>query len=270
MVAFNLKRSCNLSWEIEKRKLTEKISVAIINIHSMNDELASKIDELILSVCHGKNSIGNNLQEIKDSLYKNIINDGKIESNIKMGAVAEFFVHIYLNSIEYKQECFFLNLEEPRGIKKGFDGFYSLNDIEWIMESKSGSSTTKDISHKGKIKEAYDDLKKKFSSNTDDNDPWKNAIMHAGHYDISSSQSLISRLIECAQKFKAGLPVDISRYNIIPTSTIFIRSENYELQDIDKIVSDIENMVKKFSYNQVLAVCVTQHSLDIFAQYLKK
>lgn len=36
------------------------------------------------------------------------------------GAVAEFFVHLYLNILGLKQECLFLNLEE-NSIKKGFD-----------------------------------------------------------------------------------------------------------------------------------------------------
>ena len=39
----------------------------------------------------------------------------------KMGATAEFFVHLYIRLNGFRQECLYLNLEE-NSIKKGFDG----------------------------------------------------------------------------------------------------------------------------------------------------
>ncbi len=59
------------------------------------------------------------------------------------------------------------------------------------MESKSGSITTKEISHKKKIKEAYTGLTEMLAGKTSNN-PWKNALSHAKY--IGSKQDLIENI----------------------------------------------------------------------------
>ena len=78
------------------------------------------------------------------------------DDTTKIGAVAEFFIHLFLRELGYKQEFLFYNLEE-RSIKKGFDGYFSQGETQFIVESKSGFESTRNISHKAKIKEAYND-----------------------------------------------------------------------------------------------------------------
>ena len=87
-------------------------------------------------------------------------------NDIVKGSIAEFIVHLYLKACGFSQECLFKNLEEG-SIKKGFDGYYTYSNEEWIMESKSGSIKTSGITHRAKIKEAYDDLKNKIDGESD-------------------------------------------------------------------------------------------------------
>lgn len=259
-----------MGWIVNKRKVNDNMSVAVIEIKDIDDNLSKLIDNLIISICYGRNSIDYDLNYIKKQLYNNLTKGGKVTSDVKRGAIAEFFIHIYLNSNHFKQECFYLNLEEPKSIKKGFDGFYSFHDEEWIMESKSGSSSTVNVSHKGKVEEAYTDLKKKFSSKENENDPWRNAYMHAGHEDLTTNESIKSRLRECAKKFAKNEPIDISNYNIIPASTIYIVDNSYTIPSVDVLINDVSQAIKKFEHKEILVICVTQHSVDIFVEYLRK
>lgn len=257
-----------MSWIVNTKKISDNISVAVIDIKSMDSDLTELIDKFIISICFGENSIGYDLNQIKNKLFNDLTKNGGITSDVKRGAIAEFFIHLYLNSNNFKQECFYLNLEEPKSIKKGFDGFYSFKDDEWIMESKSGLSTTKNICHVNKVKEAYADLKKKFSSDPNENDPWKNAYMHAGHQDLSTSESIKSKLRKCAQKFANAQPIDISEYKIIPASTIYVVNSNYSFPEINVLIDEIKSTVSYLTYKEILAICITQHSMDIFTEYL--
>ncbi|MFY2508239.1 hypothetical protein ACN3E9_08105 [Vibrio pectenicida] len=108
-----------------------------------------------------------------------------------MGAISEFFVHLYLQESGYKQEFLFFNLEEG-SIKKGFDGFFSKNSDTFLLESKSGSIKSKKISHKDKLKSAYSDLENYVSGKSEKgkNNPWKNAYNHASHIDVGTEKSI--------------------------------------------------------------------------------
>lgn len=96
----------------------------------MSRELKNKIDEHILRIWEGRNSYGTTINDVKlkiKNFLRNKLNENPEQdslNDIYMGAVAEFFIHIFLNDIGLEQECTFKNLEE-RSIKKGFDGYYS-------------------------------------------------------------------------------------------------------------------------------------------------
>lgn len=260
-----------MSWDIVKKKISENISIAIINIFPFNSVFKKNIDEEILSICYGKNYMDVELEYIKRKLYLSLTVDGKVKSYLKQGAIAEFFVHLYLRNEGFRQECFYLNMEEERGIKKGFDGFYSLESEEWIMECKSALSSTKKVSHVKKLKEAYRDLKnKKFSGENDENNPWQNAWSNAGHMDIQSNDSIIKKLKECSKKFRDKELIDISRFNLIPSSTIFIIDESYDEPDTSDLIKNIYESIDSMMYQKILLICITQKSLDIFVDYLKK
>jgi hypothetical protein len=134
-------------------QINQNVTLHIFELQEITDEIKSFIDSKIVNITNGTRKI--DLKIVKTKL-KNFLASKK-GSTTEMGAIAEFFIHLYLSTQGYKQECLFFNLEE-NSIKKGFDGYYSKETLEWIMESKSGLSSTKGISHKSKIKEAYDDL----------------------------------------------------------------------------------------------------------------
>lgn len=143
------------SFDVEHKKISNGNYLHLINIEEIDLKLESLIDKSIVAICEGKTDT--DLNTIKKRLIHFLTT--KNGNYTEMGAIAEFFTHLYLSEIGFKQECLFFNLEEG-SIKKGFDGYYSKANEEWIYESKSGSINTKNISHRGKIKEAYSDLKK--------------------------------------------------------------------------------------------------------------
>lgn len=93
------------------------IQISVFDIESI-EPIRELLDSYICSICEGCSAT--DLVAIKTRL-KNRFQD-KTDARWKMGAVAEFFIHLYMNINGYKQECLFLNLEEG-SIKKGFDGF---------------------------------------------------------------------------------------------------------------------------------------------------
>src|SRR6266702_460747 len=85
-----------------------------INIPTLDDEITAHIDASIVSICEG--ATDTDLAIIKQRLIADLTS--KKGSTLEMGTIAEFFGHLYLTEIGYKQEFLFLNLEE-RSIKKG-------------------------------------------------------------------------------------------------------------------------------------------------------
>ena len=131
-----------------------KDGVTAIVIDVDEEFVQEQIAENIVSICEG--NLETDLETIKIKLKDYLEPKG---IRIRRGAIAEFYIHLFLKSLGYKQHCLFLNLEE-NSIKKGFDGYYVFNGDEWIVESKSGASAT----HKSKIEEAYGDLKEKLTT----------------------------------------------------------------------------------------------------------
>jgi len=241
--------------------INKDVNLHIIELQEITDEIKNFIDSKIVNVTNGTRKI--DLKIVKIDLKKFLIS--KKGSTTEMGAIAEFFIHLYLFTQGYKQECLFTNLEEG-SIKKGFDGYYSNDEVEWIMESKSGLNSTKGISHKSKIKEAYDDLDNKLKGNVTNN-PWENAYHHANQKDVNTSQNIVARIEDFSNNFKLGNFKDIKDFNIIPSATIFLDG-TWINNDIDKITDDIVKLVQTLSYQKLEVVCFTKKSLSLFLDYL--
>ncbi|MGX1640469.1 hypothetical protein [Sphingobacterium sp. NPDC055431] len=239
----------------------------IIDIEDINNELEKILDSLFVKICEG--SSGSPLAVVKQKLINNL--STKRGSDIEMGAIAEFFIHIFLNEIGCQPQFLYLNLEE-NSIKKGFDGYYLIGSEQWIMESKSGHIDTKNLSHKGKIKEAYNDLKSKLQGDKSvKNSPWDNAYQHASQIDVGADRTvrqeikILADLFVTNRDFFATKP--LTDYNIIPASTIFLKG-TWVHQDKAIIESDIRTIISKFHFKNIKVVCLTKKSLAIFWDYL--
>jgi len=231
-------------------KVPKDVNLHIFELQEITDEIKSFIDSKIVNITNGTRN--RDLKIVKNKLRKFLSTK---DNRTKGGAIAEFFIHLYLSTQEYKQECLFFNLEE-NSIKKGFDGYYSKDDIEWIMESKSGLISTKGISHKSKIKEAYDDLDNKLKGNVSNN-PWENAYNHASHKDVNTQQSIVTNIDNFSNEFELGIFKDIKDFNIIPTATIFLNGV-WGDNDIEKIKDDITKLVPTLIYQKLEIICFTK------------
>lgn len=235
----------------------------LINIEEIDLKLESFINDTIVRVCAG--NIYLDLKTIKKRILDFL--STKKGTTLEMGAIAEFFTHLYLNDIGFEQECLFLNLEEE-SIKKGFDGYYSYLGDEWIYESKSGSIKTEDISHRDKINESYNDLKNKISGGVKNN-PWQNAYNHASHRDVDSIVNIRLNLKKLSEEFTNDIPHDIKNFNVIPGSTIILEDE-WESINSTELETAINILIMRYEFNMINIICVNKKSLNLFWDYLNK
>jgi len=249
-------------FDSEVRDMGDECYFHFINIKLLDKGLTDLIDQRIVSICEGSSTT--TLDEIKERLV--VFLTPKKGSTIEMGAIAEFFSHLYLNEIGFKQEFLFLNLEEG-SIKKGFDGYYSRLDETWIYESKSGSKSTEKISHKRKIKEAYADLDGKISGNVKNN-PWQNAYHHASQIDVNSEIGIRNQLKKFANEFTMKKYHEIESFNIIPGSTIFVDGVWSQI-DSDVLEAELKGVVEKLQFKKIHIVCVNKASVQLFWDYLE-
>tara|TARA_R110002073_G_scaffold84612_7_gene201883 strand:- start:66332 stop:67108 length:777 start_codon:yes stop_codon:yes gene_type:complete len=233
----------------------------LLNIEEIDSRLKTYIDERLVSVCEGAS--GTNLDLVKERLIDFL--KSKKESTLEMGAIAEFFAHLYLTEMGFKQEFLFLNLEEG-SIKKGFDGYYSYSDEEWIYESKSGTASTKNISHKNKVNESYNDLKEKISGNVKNN-PWHNAYNHASHIDVGSAEDIRKNIKLLSEGFTNKQYYDIKDFNVMPGSTIFLEGNWEEIKSND-LKSEIDKLVENYKYKKINILCINKKSVSLFLDYL--
>ncbi|WP_026329579.1 hypothetical protein [Thiomicrorhabdus arctica] len=243
----------------------ENISIHIVDIKTVSKPLEDYLDAHFISICEG--SSGSVLSDVKQVVSEFLKTK---DERTKMGATAEFFLHLYLISSGFKQECLFLNLEEG-SIKKGFDGYYSFNNEEFIMESKSGSSTTLTISHSGKIKEAYKDLSDNLSGRSvkSNNNPWKNAYNHASHADVATDLNIRKNIKALSDNYDKSVFSEIKDFNVIPASTVFL--QNIWKDDFSKdIIQKLIELSTKFEFKKLHVICITKTSLDLFQKYLDK
>lgn len=235
----------------------------LINIESITPELEKLINSKIKIITEGNTDT--DIQSIKKRVIKYF--EKKKGTTIELGSVAEFMIHLYLNEKGFKQEFLYFNLEE-RSIKKGFDGYYSISGTEWILESKSGSSNTKGISHRTKIKEAYDDLSVKIKDE-EGNNPWRNAYNHACHIKVESSIDIIQNLKNLTDDFDDNKYQQIENLKIIPCSTIFF-TDKWEVINSDKIFKKFEEDFETKKYNKIHIICINKKSLNLLKDFLIK
>lgn len=250
-------------------KLLNHVEIHLIHIDEINIRLKTYLDFKIVEICEGAG--GAKISEIKLRLIEFLESKNV---NTEIGAISEFFIHLYLNHLGYNQECMFFNLEE-RSIKKGFDGFYTMNNEEWIVESKSGLITTSKMAHQLKIKEAYSDLHAKLkgevsSSGTYMNDPWKNAYNHASHADVGTEKSLREKIKKYSREYTERIFHDISEFNIIPSSTIFYNDNlDWVKSDLTQLSEEIISFFDLKTIKKVTAVCISKKTKQMFWDYLR-
>ena len=233
----------------------------VIEIDSISPELAILIDERIGMITEGATDTPKAL--MKKRLYDFL--QEKKGSNIEMGAVAEFMIHLYMNIAGFKQECVYYNLEE-RSMKKGFDGYYSKDKEEWILESKSGGKSVTGNSHSSKFTEAYSDLKKKVKDEYGNN-PWRNAWTHACNIYVETAEDIRKNLKQLADDFDSGKYTKLENLNIAPASTIFLEG-NWENIDKDDIKLKIVNALSTRKFKGINVLCINNKSLELLEEYL--
>lgn len=188
-----------------------------IDIDTIDSNLKNYFDSKLTEICEGARDI--DLADVKTKLVEFF--KSKKDSDLEMGAIAELIIHFFINTKKFKAEFLFTNLEE-NSLKKGFDGYYSKKNEEWVLESKSGKITTIDISHKNKIAEAYLGLKNKVEGKDKDNNPWENAYKHANLSDTNTRKTIKDKLNDLSINYTRGNYFEIKDFNIIPCSTIFM------------------------------------------------
>lgn len=247
--------------------ISSKMVLTIIDIDDITEPIKEVLDKNIVLICEGNS--GSDLATVKTHV-KNLFSTK--QQDWIMGATAEFFVHLYIRLTGYKQECLFLNLEE-NSIKKGFDGYYSKNNIEWLMESKAGSIESKDISYSGKVTLAMSDLSAKISGRDKSgkrglpNNPWREAYAHASQYDVGTAKEIRKNIKKLSDDFTNGKFRSIEEFNTMPCGTIFL-SGVWKQPNHDSILKDIESIADKLKGEKVHVICVTHRSTDIFMRYI--
>lgn len=249
-------------------RISEKIKLTVIDIEKTDKKLKSVLDNNFVLICEGNS--GSDLATAKKHVSDLYASKNKAWI---MGATAEFFVHLYIRLSGFKQECLFLNMEE-NSIKKGFDGYYSYNGDEWIMESKAGSAETEGNSHANKVKLAADDLEAKVAgtgktNKKKPNNPWRNAYLHASQLDVGSDEQIRKNLKALSDDYIKGIYHSIEEFNTMPCGTLFL-SGAWNPPTHDEVLDDIRRISSKLKGRQIHVICITQKSVDIFCTYIKQ
>mgnify|MGYP001003488506 CR=1 FL=1 len=251
----------NEIFKLHTEFIDESLQISVFEVEKLNSEIRQCLDENLISICEGKHS-KTELKIVKRRILK--LFNGKSDE-WKMGAIAEFFIHLYMCLTGYTQECMFFNLEEG-SIKKGFDGYYSIDNRQWVMESKAGSILTSNISHKSKIKEAISDLKEKFEGKAKNN-PWQNAYNHACHCDVGTPADIRKSIKKLSDEYLSNTFYKLDNFNIIPCATIFLDT-TWNPKNKASIVSEVQEVIKNSDYKRAHLICVTQGNISIFNQYI--
>ncbi|WP_343578979.1 hypothetical protein [Acinetobacter sp.] len=244
------------------QKVTDELTLHVIHLKDYDTNFIENLNNKLVKICEGDSDSTIELVKIR---LKQFLESKDLRQ--KQGSIAEFFVHLYLNNNEYKPEFIFYNLEES-SIKKGFDGFYSKDDNTYIVESKSGSSLSKGISHIRKIKEAYADIEKYLNGTNGKgkNNPWKNAYYHANLLDVGTNKTIRTKIKELRDNYDMKIFSDIKYFNVMPCSTIFLENI-WDDKWSDEFIGDLENL-KKLSGKTINLIVVTKKDLQSFEDYL--
>lgn len=248
-------------FKVYEHDINEKQKIIIIDIQEISIELEKEMDKYITEIWEG-NTQGE-IFDVKKQILKFL---GEIEKDKKIGAIAEFFIHLYLKINKYEQYCLFQNLEEDKSFKKGFDGLYALDNENWLVESKSTEKIEK--RHHSKILEAYNDLNKKVTGK-ESNNPWKNAYNHANNRDLNVPDDVRNAIRKLSSEYTNGIYTTLENYNIIPCSTKFFNQDK-DKEDIKITTTEVENKIESFEFKKIKAICVNNKVADLFIQYLRK
>ena len=229
--------------------INDNLQISVFEVKELNIDTQRCLDDNLIAICEGEYSFSD-IAIVKKRI-RNLFDDKNEEW--KMGAIAEFFIHLYMNLTGYSQDCMFFNLEE-NSIKKGFDGYYNLDDIHWVMESKSGSILTKNISHKSKIKEAVVDLRDKFEGRAKNN-PWQNAYNHACHCDVGTPADIRKSIKKLSEEYLSKNFHNLSDFNIIPCATIFLDT-TWCPKDKELLVTEVQDAIKNTKYKKTAIAAI--------------
>lgn len=241
--------------------IKDNLKLYAINIESISEPLGMYIDEKLVSICRGKRNL--HIDTVKKDLIKFL--EGKKKSNLLTGAVSEFFVHLFMNCIEYKQECLFFNLE-GNDIKKGFDGYYSKDDIDWILESKATINTSN--KHDYTINKSYTGIRQKIETIDSGNNPWENAYNHASLPAINSTSDLLKKLDALSEAYSNDVYGKIEDHNIIVASTIFL-DKSYIEHSIPELTSIVTDYMGDKDFKNAIILCLNKNSRMQLLQHLK-
>ncbi|HLW29287.1 MAG TPA: hypothetical protein VKX29_00395 [Brumimicrobium sp.] len=247
----------------EIKRISKTVELHVLDLVDLTPEIVEQIDQSLVQICEGDSE--SPLQLVKSNFLRFL--ESK-DYRTQMGAVAEFFIHLYLRQANLKQEFLFFNLEEG-SIKKGFDGYFSNGAEGYLVESKSGLDSTTGISHRNKLKEAFDDISSVIAgdSRKSKNNPWKNAYNHASHIDVGSSKSIRKKIKELSDLFDNDQFKSASEFNIIPCSSIFITDE-WNPNISSAILGAEERFFSGLKAKSLKAICITKASYDSFWNYL--
>lgn len=248
-------------FEVIEYDIDENKKIIIINIQEISTELEEEIDKYITEIWEGNTN--GEIADVKKEILKYL---GGIGNDKKIGAIAEFFIHLYLKINKYNQYCLFQNLEEDRSFKKGFDGLYATNNENWLVESKSTETIEK--RHHSKISEAYNDLNKKVTGQ-ESNNPWKNAYHHASNRDLNVPDDVRNAIRKLSKEYTNGIYTKLDNYNIIPCSTKFFNNDN-DKEKMESTITEVENKIESFEFKKIKAICVNNKIADLFIEYLRK
>ncbi|MGI5308920.1 hypothetical protein [Rheinheimera sp. WS51] len=251
----------------EVKHISPQLELYVYDLPILCPDTIGLIDENLVEICEGESATL--LSEAKLTFLDFLSNK---DDTTKIGAVAEFFIHLFLRELGYKQEFLFYNLEE-RSIKKGFDGYFSQGDTQFIVESKSGFESSKNISHKVKIKKAYNDIVSTIGgaskkSAKGQNNPWRNAYNHASHIDVGTKKSIRKNLKELSDLFDQGIYQNIENFNVIPCSTIFLDDE-WSAHFSKSILAEEDAFFLALKAKTLKVVCITNKTISALIDYLE-
>lgn len=247
----------NYSKHIIKTKNVSDIEIEIpvfcLTIKDLS-EVKDVIEKEIIDIW---DTLEYSLDEVKKSIYSLISTKSEKQ---KHGICAEFFMHLLLRELGYKQKCAFTNLEE-NSMKKGFDGFYENSNDFWIAESKCALELCK---HKSKIKEALDDIDKK-TSDTTGNNPWANAYHHLLVRQTDKGESIAKRVSILSKEYVNKVSHKSSDFNLIPVSTLFVNNNQKEAE----ILEELKTLVDSRQIKAMNILCINNDIYNEFIYYLK-
>lgn len=242
-------------------KIDSTITVYSMNIKKLNGSFSKYLDKKLVEICKGKRKI--KLETVKKEFTKYL--DSKGTSTLLTGSVSEFFIHLFLSSQKFKQEFLYFNLEE-NSIKKGFDGYYTKDSNEWILESKSSTITTSQ--HKNIIHKAYKGVKDKIEGIDNKNNPWENAYSHAKHGDVQTEEKVTNKLSALSDLYTNESYKKIDDFNIMASSTIFLEKD-WKKIDKKELKSEIKDYLSDKKFKNIIIICLNKKSVQHLKDYLK-